>query len=149
MTKINLQSKAKAQKGSAEMYWHENEFTGLKKTLFHRFIIPLTTFNSELEYESQPLKTSIFIEFLALNLANPQNLDGLVISSPKYEQLQTSVYIGGAHNPCDVISLKISRKKGNLYTIEGKLFLDFEYEGVAENENFSFKTTIEFVENLG
>ncbi len=147
MDKINLQNKAKAKKGTAEMYWWENEFTGLKKTLFHRIIIPLTAFDSGLEYESQPVKTAIFMESLALNLPNPKDLDGLEISSKKYEQMQSSVYIGGAHNWCDVIHLKINRKKGDIYSIEGELFIEFENEGVAENENFSFKTTIEFKDN--
>jgi hypothetical protein len=144
MEKINLQNKAKTKKGTAEMYWHENEFTGLKRTLFHRIIIPLTPFDSGLEYESQPVKTKIFIEWLALNLANPEDLDGLNISSQKYEGLQTSVYIGHAHNWCDINYLHIKRKKDNVYFIEAELMLDFEHEGVAENEIFTFETTIEF-----
>ncbi len=147
MNKINLQNKVKAKKGTAEMYWHENEFTGLKRTLFHRITIPLTAFDSGLDYESQPVKTKIFIEWLVLNLPNPTDLDGLEISNQKYEQLEASVYIGGAHNWCDVMKLNIKRKKDNTYFVEGELSIDFENEGVAENENFSFKTTIEFIHN--
>jgi hypothetical protein len=144
MDKINLQNKAKAKKGTAEMYWFENEFVGLKKTLFHRITIPLTAFDSGLEYERQPVKTKIFIEWLVLDLADPTDLDGLEISNEKYEKLEASVYIGGAHNPCDVNKLTINRKKENTYIVEAELLIDFEYEGVAEKENFNFKTTIEF-----
>jgi hypothetical protein len=145
MDKINLQNKAKAKKGTAEMYWFENEFTGLKKTLFHRITIPLTPFNSGLEYESQPVKTAIFFEWLVLNLSDPTDLDGLTILSQKNEKLETSVYIGGAHNWCDVVKLNINRKKGDTYAIEGELMIDFEHEGVAQNEVFNFQTTIKFI----
>lgn len=147
MQKINLQNKAKAKKGTAEMYWFENEFVGLKRTLFHRITIPLTAFNSGLDYESQPVKTEIVVEWLDLNLANPNDLDGLEITQEKYPKTEASVYIGGAHNWCDVTQLTIHRKKENHYTIEGVLFIVFEHEGVAENETFSFKTTIEFIRN--
>ena len=147
MTKINLQSKAKAKKGTAEMYWFENAFIGLKKTLFHRITLPLTSFNSGLNYESQPVKTEIVIDWLVLNLTHPNDLDGLTISSQKYEKMEASVYIGGAHNWCDVIELNINRKKGDIYSIKGELMIDFEHEGVAENENFTFQTTIENINN--
>ncbi len=147
MNKINLQTKAKAKKGTAEMFWFENEFTGLKKTLFHRITIPLTAFDSGLSYESQPIKTKIVFDWLVLMLENPENLDNLTISSEKNPKMETSVYIGGAHNWCDVIDLKINKKSENTYFIEGELAIDFQYEGVAENEPFSFKTTIEFIES--
>jgi hypothetical protein len=145
MDKINLQNKAKAKKGTAEMYWFENDFVGLKKTLFHRITIPLTPFDSGLEYESQPVKTKIVIEWLVLDLADPYDLDGLEISSQKYEQMEASTYIGGAHNICDVNRLHIKRKKDNTYFIEGELMIVFEHEGVAENEIFTFQTMIKFV----
>jgi hypothetical protein len=147
MDKINLQNKATAKRGTAEMYWFENDFVGLKNTLFHRITIPLTAFNSGLAYESQTVKTEIVFEWLVLNLANPTDLDDLTISSQKYEKLEASVYIGGSHNWCDVIQLNIKRKKGDTYAIDGELSIEFENEGVAENEIFTFQTTIKFVNN--
>jgi hypothetical protein len=147
MNKIDLQNKTKAKHGTVEMYWFENEFTGLKRTLFHRITIPLTAFNSGLKYESQPVETQIIIEWLILNLINPADLDGLKISSKAYEQSEASVYIGGAHNWCVVTQLNIKRKKGDTYAIEGELFIEFENEGVAENEIFTFQTTFKFLKN--
>jgi hypothetical protein len=147
MDKINLQNKAKAKKGTAEMYWFENEFTGLEKTLFHRITLPLTPFNSGLDYESQPVKTEIVIDWLVLNLTHSTDLDGLTISSRKYEKMEATVYIGGAHNWCDVIELKINKIKRDIYSIKGELMIDFEHEGVAENENFTFQKTFKFVKN--
>lgn len=104
-------------------------------------------FNSGLEYESQPVKTEIVFDWLVLNLTNPSDLDGLEISSRKYEKLETSVYIGGAHNICDVNRLNIKRKKDNTYFIEGELLIIFEHEWVAENELFTFQTTFKFIKN--
>ena len=147
MDKINLQDKAKAKKGIAEMYWFENEFVGLKKTLFHRITIPLTPFDSGLNYESQPVETEIVIDWLVLNLVDPTNLDGLTLSNQQYEKMEASVYIGGAHNWCVVNKLTIHRKKDAVYFVEGTLLIDFENEGVAENEVFSFETMVKFVGN--
>ena len=145
MNKINLQNKAKTKQGRAEMYWFENEFVGLKKTLFHRITIPLMPFDSGLLYESQPVKTEIVIDWLVLNLANPTDLDGLILSNQRYEKMEASVYIGGAHNWCDVVKLTINKKKNTTYNIEGELLIDFEHEGVAENETFFFQATLKFI----
>jgi hypothetical protein len=147
MNKINLQDKAKAKRGTAEMFWFENEFVGLQKTLFHRLTIPLTPFDSGLDYESQPVKTEIVIDWLVLNLVDPTDLDGLTISHPQYEKMEASVYIGGAHNWCDVNKLTIHRKKDAVYLAKGDLFIDFENEGVAQSEVFSFETTVKFIGN--
>lgn len=147
-TKINLQNKAKAKKGTAEMYWFKNEFMGIERTLFYRITIPLEAFDSGLVFEEQPVKTAIVFEFLVLNLPDPTDLDGLIVSSETHEELETSVYVGGAHNWCDVIRLTTKRKKDNTYFIEGKLAIDFEAEGVAEKEKFTFKTTIDFNKNV-
>lgn len=50
MKAIELQGKTEAQQGSGESYWFENSRIGMKRTLFHRFNIPLKPFNSGLEY---------------------------------------------------------------------------------------------------
>lgn len=145
MHHINLQKKANAESGTVEMFLFENEFISLEKTLFHRIIVPLTAFNSGLDYEIQPVKTEIYIDWLALNLKNPNDLDGLSITSEKYEKTETSIYIGGAHNWCDVMKLSVKKINANMYCIDCELFINFKNEGVAENENFIFKTTIEFI----
>jgi hypothetical protein len=144
MPNINLQSKTQAKKGQVEMYWFENEFTGLKRTLFHRITIPLTAFDSELEYEAQPVETEIVIDWLILNLINPNDLGNLTISSQDYKEMEASVYIGGVHNWCDVNKLTIERKEDETYTVKGELSIDFEAEGVAESEVFSFQTSIKY-----
>jgi hypothetical protein len=147
MNKINLQKKAQARGGSAEKYWFENEAIGLEKTLFHRISIPLTPFNSGLKYEPQPVETQIVIEWLNLNLVASADLDNLQISSLKYEDLEASVYVGSAHNACEVLKLNFQRKEGNNYQVEGEISIDFESEGVAQNEVFSFQTIIYYQKN--
>jgi hypothetical protein len=147
MNKINLQKKSQARGGSAGKYWFENKIIGLEKTLFHRISIPLTPFNSGLKYESQPVETEIVIEWLILNLTNPDDLDNLQISSQKYEGLEASVYVGSAHNVCEVLKLNFQRKEGDNYWVEGEIIIDFESQGVAQNEIFSFQTTIYYQKN--
>ncbi len=144
MKKINLQSKATAQKGTAQKYWYENIDVELSNTLFHRICIPLTPFDSGLEYESQPVETEIVIEWINLNLQNPDDLDNLLISSQEYEQLEASVYIGGAHNICEVKRLELRKKESDIYFVNGEVLIDFQSEGVGENETFKFKTEVEY-----
>lgn len=142
MAGINLQNKTKAKEGKIEIYYFENENIGLKKTLFHRIYVPLEPFNSGLEYESQPLETEIVIEWLNLNLIDPTNLDGVNLISNHNDDLEISIYVGNAHNPCDLIKMSLRKVEGITYEIKCNLFVDFQHEGVAINEDFNFKTKL-------
>lgn len=142
METIQLQSKTKALEGSIELYWFENEHLGLKRTLYHRIYIPLQPFDSGIEYESQPVETEIVMEWLELNPDNPMRLDGIQLTTTPEDNTEISIYLGNAHNPCDINSLTLKQLKDNLYEVEATLFIEFEYEGVAKNENFSFKTNL-------
>jgi hypothetical protein len=142
MHQINIQQKAKAKPGYTEVFWHENEFTGLAKTLFHRITIPLTAFDSGLEYENQPVETEISIDWIILNLDNPHDLDGLTITKEGYPQMEATIYLGGAHNWCDVRKLNIKKIGENSYAIDAALMIDLEHEGVAQNEDFHFQTVV-------
>lgn len=127
MAGINLQNKTKAKEGKIEIYYFENENIGLKKTLFHRIYVPLEPFNSGLEYESQPLETEIVIEWLNLNLIDPTNLDGVNLISNHNDDLEISIYVGNAHNPCDLIKMSLRKVEGITYEIKCNLFVDFQH----------------------
>ena len=142
METINLQNKTEAEYGKVEIYWFENENIGLQKTLFHRINIPLKSFNSGLDYESQPLETEIVIEWLNLNLPEPTNLDGLKLTTTPEDETEVSIYVGSAHNPCNIKNLELIKITDNIYEMKCELFVEFEYEGVAENEEFEFVTQL-------
>ncbi len=142
MIKIDLQSKTEAQKGKIEIYWFENEFIDLKKTLFHRMYIPLKPFYSGLARDPQPLETEIVIDWLDLKLENPTELDNFTLSSSTQNNTEVSIYLGNAHNPCDIKRLILTKIGLNTYKIECQLFVDFFYENVALNEDFYFTTEL-------
>ena len=141
---INLQNKTQAKKGTVEKYWFENEHTGIKKTLIYKIHIPLKPFNSGFEYETQPVETLLVIDFLKLNLPNPNELDGIVIKKDKESDIDASVYVGNVHNAFDIYNLTFKKIDKNIYQVTGKIMVDFESEMTAKNEDFSFKTTVEF-----
>lgn len=143
MNKINLQHKTRAKPGLSEKYWFENEKTGLKRTLFHRITIPLEPFDSGLEYEEQPVQTEIVIEWLDLRLSDPDDLDHLEITSEKYKDAEASVYVGCAHNLCEIKKISLNKLEKDIYQVAGEILVNFENEGVAQNEKFSFHTTIQ------
>lgn len=142
MTKIELQNKTIAKKGKIEIYFFENENIGLKKTLFHRIYIPLKPFDSGLEYESQPVETEIVMEWLNLKLKEPTDLKGLKLSSNPDDEIEVSIYVGSAHNPCDIIKMEFQKIGDSKYKVDCSLSVDFEHEGVAENEQFTFTTEL-------
>jgi len=140
---IDLQKKTSAEKGNIEIFWFENEKIGLKKKLYHRINIPLKPFDSGLASDAKPVKTKIVMDWLDLNLKDPMNLDGLNLKSNQEDDRDISVYIGGAHNPCDIRHMKITKLDDNTYDVNCSLFVEFEFEKVAKNEGFKFKTQIE------
>jgi len=144
MQTINLESKTNALPGEIESYWFENESVGLKNTLFHRITIPLSPFDSGLEYEQQPVETAIVFDWYKLNLKCPEDLDGLNLRHDTFTDAEASVYIGCSHNWCHVKSLEISLLSGGEFRIKGNLIVEFENEGVAKNEPFCFETTAIF-----
>ncbi|UTW68269.1 hypothetical protein KFE94_11900 [bacterium SCSIO 12643] len=141
---IDLQKKTQTKNGTIETYWFENEHLGLKKTLFHKITIPLNPFNSGFEYESQPLETCLLIDWLDLNLTNPSDLHGMIITSNKYPSVEGSIYVGNVHNPFDILQLSFQKTDEKSYKIKGLISIDFEHEMTANKESFSFQTTISF-----
>jgi len=141
MDRINLQAKTVALEGRIESYWFENKYIDLPLTLFHRIYIPLKEFDSGLDWEEQPLSTQIVFEWYDLKLVEPEMLDGLNLSSKNYPSAEATVYVGSAHNWCDVISLQVKEEQLNHFWMSGSLDINFENEGVAMNEKYSFETT--------
>ncbi|HAA23791.1 MAG TPA: hypothetical protein DCR93_27225 [Cytophagales bacterium] len=142
MKKIELQKKTTAKNGKIEIYYFENENIGLKKTLLHRIYIPLEPFDSGLECESQPLETEIVMEWLNLKLKEPTELAGLKLSSNPEDEIEVSIYVGSAHNPCDIKEMEFQKTGDNKYKVKCSLLVDFEHEGVAENEEYNFNTEL-------
>lgn len=141
MNKIDLQHKTEALPARIESYWFENNLTSLENTRFHTIYIPLKPFDSGLDHEEQPVDTEIVLDWYKLELADPAALDGLDLNHAIYTDAEGSVYIGNAHNWCDVKKLQFEQRDSESFAITGEVLVEFDREGVAENELFSFKTT--------
>jgi hypothetical protein len=143
MKEIQLQEKTKAKRGLIEIYWFENEFIGLEKTLFHRIYVPLEPFDSGLDYEDQPVSTEIVFEWIELKLKDPTKLDGLTMKNTSFEEVEITVYVGTAHNICFLEAMELEEIGKNQFKIDCKLLIDFEGSGVGKNEYFEFSTVLE------
>ncbi|WP_293761070.1 hypothetical protein [uncultured Paraglaciecola sp.] len=144
--KIKLQNKTQVEKGIIKSYWFENENIGLANTLFHRITLPLKEFDSGLDYEEQPVQTEIVLDWYNLGLPEPSELDGLNLSHSNYSDAEGSVYVGCSHNWCDVKKLNIVKNIDGNFDVSGKILIEFENEGVGENEEFTFQTSCEYIE---
>jgi hypothetical protein len=142
MNRIDLQSKTQAETGEFSCYWFENEEVGLARTKFCRFEIPLAPFDSGLDYEQQPVKTDLLIEWLPLDAASTQELDGLIVSAETHPSVEGSIFLGAAHNWCDVKSLRLKRINDEEVEVIGEVFVELQHEGIAPNESFSFATRV-------
>ena len=140
MTAIGLQSKTKAKEGIIEYFWFENKSIGLKRTMFHRIVIPLEPFDSGLDYVTQPEETKLIFDWINLGLKDPSALDGLEITSANDEDLEATVYLGTVHNWIDVHKLSLKEVEPRKYEVRGELTLEFEKADVAPDEPFSFRT---------
>jgi hypothetical protein len=140
MDVIDLQSNAHPRVGRIEHYWFENAHTGLRRTQFHRICVP---FDSGLDFVSQPESTELVVEWINLGLADPSDLDGVVIATGVTPDVEASIYLGGAHNLVDIWSLRVARE-GAAFCISCDALVDFEREGVAKNEPFSFQAMAEY-----
>ena len=116
---IDLQKKAGPAAGRIEHYWFENAHIGLKRTRFHRIVIPFEPFDSGLDYVAQPESTELVVEWINLGLADPSDLDGLVIATGVTPDVEASIYLGGAHNWTDLKELSLA-KEGDNYRVQGK-----------------------------
>lgn len=148
MNIIDLQNKTTAEKGSIEIFWFEDEKIGLKKTLFHKMTIPLKPFESGLEKDTKPVKTKIVVDWLDLKLRDHLNLDKLILKSSPDDDRDITIFIGGKHIPCDIRKMAINKISDTLYEIKCELLIDFEYEKVAKNETYKFKTEMELVSQI-
>ncbi|MBL7939204.1 MAG: hypothetical protein JNL43_07585 [Flavobacteriales bacterium] len=144
MRDVDLQRKARPLPGRIEHYWFENAHIGLKRTLFHRIVIPFEPFNSGLEWASQPETTELVIDWINLGLDDPADLDGLVIAMGRTPDVEASIYLGTAHNWTDIQELKLTRK-GDVFQLQCQAIVEFENEGVARNEPFAFETTARYL----
>jgi hypothetical protein len=141
---VDLQSKAHPMVGRIEHYWFENENTGLKRTLFHRIVIPFAPFDSGLDYVEQPESTELVVEWIDLGLADPADLDGVVIEMGVTPHVEASIYIGWAHNWADIKELRLV-KEGERYRVRCRAVIEFENESVAQNEPFEFEATARYI----
>jgi len=82
---IDLQQRACPQTGTVEHFWFENPNVGLERTRFHRIEVPFAPSDWGLDWCQQPEQTSLIIEWLQLDVADPSALDGVVVSSQTHE----------------------------------------------------------------
>jgi hypothetical protein len=145
MDKVNLQQKTSAREGTLSFYWLENPRENLPLTKFYRVQIPLAPFDSGLEWDLQPTETKLEIDGIVLAADDDTELDGLSISSASQPELEASIYLGAVHNPCDVEALTLTRRSEERFRLRARLLVDFEYEGVTENEIFELETDVRYL----
>jgi hypothetical protein len=133
----------KAKRGSMHAFVFENRNIDLEPTLFYCIDIPLKPFNSGLDYESQPVKTSFCFEFIRIPVVDWRRLGGQSFKVAQ-DDCDGSILIGDAHNPVDINLIRFTRIGNFMFRIDCKLFCDFASEGVADNARVALRADIKF-----
>jgi len=142
MISIDLQQNTKPDGGTIESYYFLNPPHIPKRTKLHRVVIPLAPFDSQIEYEEQPVETEITIDWIV----NEEILNSEVqLSSDTESLMEASVYLGSVHNMCTVRSLHLAMPVNGQVYCRGNFLIEFEKEEIARNEKFEFETTLEIL----
>lgn len=144
MNAIDLQRNARPKPGRIECYWFENPHIGLRRTLFHRIVVPFAAFDTGLDHVRQPESPELTVEWLALGLEDPGALDGVAICMDTMEDVEASIYLGASHNHVDLHDLRLTTEDDS-FRIDCRATVEFENQGVADNQRFSFTTTARFI----
>ena len=142
MKKIDLQGKTEVTTGTIESYWFENPNIGLIRTLFHRIAIPLMPFNSGLNYVEQPEETELVFDWIELPTEELWHNKTTSLNTDANSRMEVSIYVGAAHNPCQTSKLELSRLTETNFQLKGEVEINFEAEGVAQNELFNFQAEL-------
>lgn len=150
MERVNLQENANTMHGTIGLWKFKKESQKkVTTTLYHKIEIPLTEVKPDLSVYSDSIKTHISMDWIELGLTDPTDLDGLIIHCNRNEnsddaesEIEVSIYLGNAHNPCDIKIMTFKKLDLHKYEIECVLLVDFEHEDVAQNEEFQFKTEL-------
>lgn len=145
MHRINFQDRATPREGTISFYWFENENIGLKRTRFHRIQVEFDPLDTGCDYIEQPELPKLTVEWIELDIDDPSRLAGVDIYSTYYRNMEASIYLGAAHNPIDVSSMHLKEIETNRYEIKASLRMDFEFEGVAESEDFNFTFSARYI----
>jgi hypothetical protein len=129
--------------GQMRAHLYQNPGIGLPPTLFYDITIPLEPFDCGLEWEEQPVHTEFSLEFIELPVDDWRDLDGRSFDLAPGDA-EGSIYLGGAHNPVDVQTLRFTRLAGTALRIDCTLFCDFEAEMVGVSLLVPLTADVEF-----
>lgn len=107
--------------------------------------IPVRSFDSGLEWVQQPETPEFDLNPFPFAVRDWRGLEGQAFQPDKKEVNNSSVYIGSAHNPVDVLYIQFGKRVGTRFQLTCVLFCDFAFEGVAQNETIAFVTEVEFM----
>lgn len=58
--------------------------------------------------------------------------------------METSIYLGAAHNWCNIQEIKFKTIQDKYIKISGEIQIDFESEGLAKNEKFKINCLLKY-----
>jgi len=132
----------KPKPGTMQARLFSNYHIKLPVTLFYDIEIPLEPFDSGLDYEKQPCKTSFNLNFIKFPVRDWQDFAGQEFELTQ-DDSEGGIYVGD-HSPVYINSIKFERLSSFWFKIDCKLFCDFEYENVGQSETIELSAEIEF-----
>lgn len=136
---LNLQEKTSSKEGIFEFYNFVNPPIIPIDTKYCRIEIPLDDFESGLDFDEEITSTEIIFEWIRAEYF--ERLESNPITDLG-EDVEVSIYVGNVHNECQINNVLISKGDSTGFGIKCELEINFESQGVANNESFKFETII-------
>lgn len=132
-------------RGKMESIIFENKNIGLQRSIFYSLSISLKPFN----YESEPVSTSLELEWINLNTTNWRGLENKEFAfplNPKAGYIDASIYLSSEHIYVDITKIIFGKISEN--NIEVQIFgsINFNTSGHknCKNTKFNIRTTITY-----
>ncbi|MFN8378579.1 MAG: hypothetical protein U0452_07895 [Anaerolineae bacterium] len=106
--------------------------------------IPVQPFDSGLEWVYQPETPTFELNPFPFPVRDWRDLEGQAFRPSKKVVNNSTVYVGSAHNPVDVLYIHFGKRVRTRFQLTCVLFCDFDHEGVAQNETIALVTEVDF-----
>jgi hypothetical protein len=105
--------------------------------------IPIAPIDTGLSWVHQPEKPEFGLDPLFFPQKDWRDLEGQLFQGAGVDD-ESAVYLGVRHNPVEVESIRFVKRDGLRFLVDCRLFCNFAFEGVGQNETIDLTADVEF-----
>lgn len=111
MRNVGLNENARPGLGRVGHYWFESPALGLELARYHRFVIPLGSFDTRSAWVPQPESPELTIEWVQVASHDPAQFASMLVERGHRNGAEASVYLGASRNWIELEHLELVPKE--------------------------------------